>query len=151
MAADFVSTQLTAIDAGGASAHLAAGNYILGTMERPIYHGRLDFDTGVLAKSKTAAMVRLPIGIIPMKVGILLSESSGSAKFSIGISGAGAKYRALATQTDATGIIYYQLESAYDDGALTAIEEIWITNDATADFPTTSGGGVDLFFECLWP
>ena len=149
MAADYSSVQLTAIAAG---THLGAGRYITGSPARPTFHGELAFGTGIMAKSETAAMVSLPIGVIPFKIGILVSESLGSAKFSIGISGTSAKYKALGTQTDLTGFVEYMLETAWDAyGPNTAVEEIWITNDATAAFPTTTGGSINMAFECLRP
>jgi hypothetical protein len=144
----YYSTQLTAIDAG---TYQGAGTYIAGTEERPLFLGTLAFGSGIMAKSEDVAMVRLPKGIITLQVGILVSESLGSAAFSIGILGTTAKYKALGTQTGATGWIWYMLESAWDDGPLTAAEEIRITNDATAAFPTTSGGSINMAFECLVP
>lgn len=148
MAADYFSTQLTSIDAG---THLAAGSYQVGSPERPIFRGTLAFGTGIMAKSETAAMVRIPKGFLPWTIGILVSESLGSAEFSLGISGTAAKYKALGVQTGAVGWVYYMLESALDDGVLSAIEEIWITNDATAAFPTTTGGSINMAFECIVP
>ena len=149
MAADYKSVQLTAIAAG---THLAAGLYKTGSHDRPMFHGHLAFGTGIMAASETAAMVALPIGVIPFQIGILVSESLGSAKFSLGISGTAAKYKALGTQTDLTTWVWYMLETAWDAyGANTAIEEIWITNDATAAFPTTTNGSINMAFECLVP
>lgn len=148
MAADYLSTQLTAIDAG---TYQTAGTYKVGGPFRPMFLGTLAFGTGIMAKSEDAGMVRLPIGVIPFQVGILVSESLGSAKYSIGITGTTAKYRALAVQTDLTGWLWFMLETAWDDDPLTAIEEVMITNDATAAFPTTTGGSINMAFECLVP
>ena len=148
MAADFFSNQLTNIDAG---THQAAGAYKVGSPHRPIFLGTLALGTAIMAKSKTAAMVRLPIGVIPYRIGLLITESLGSAVIALGISGTAAKYSVAATQT---GIIFwnmYMLAAAFSTTPLTAIEEIWITNDATAAFPTTSGGSVTMAFECLVP
>jgi hypothetical protein len=148
-AATYSSVQITAIAAG---THLGAGRYKTGSDDRPIFHGELAFGTGIMAKSEDAAMVSLPIGVIPFQVGILVSESLGSAKFSIGIVGTTAKYRALAVQTNLASWVWYMLETAWDAyGPNTAVEEIRITNDATAAFPTTSGGSINLAFECLVP
>ena len=148
MAADFKSVQLTNIDAG---THQGAGAYKVGSPHRPIFLGTLAFASAVMAKSKTAAMVRLPIGVIPFQVGILISESLGSSKISIGKSGAATKYRLVATETGILGWNWFMLEAAWDDAPLTAEEEVWITNDGSADFPTTSGGAIDMAFECLVP
>lgn len=144
----YYSTQLTAIDAG---TYQNAGTYVTGSRDRPMFHGTLAFGTAIMAKSEDVSMVRLPIGVIPFQVGILVSESLGSSAFSIGISGTTAKYKALGTQTGAVAWVWYMLESAWDDGALSAVEEIRITNDATAAFPTTSGGSINMAFECLVP
>ncbi len=148
MAADFTSVQLTAIAAG---THLAAGAYKVGSDDRPIFLGTLAFGSGIMAKSKDVAMVTLPIGVRPFQVGILVSESLGSAEISIGPTGTTAKYKALGTHTGAVGWIYYMLESAWDDDPLTAVGEVWITNDGNAAFPTTTGGSINMAFECLVP
>ncbi len=148
MASDYFSVQLTAIAAG---THLGAGAYKVGSSERPIFRGTLAFGTGIMAKSEDADMVALPIGVLPWSVGILVSESLGSAEFSIGITGTTAKYKALGAQTGAVGWVYYMLESALDNGVLTAAETIIITNDATAAFPETSGGSINMAFECIVP
>lgn len=152
--ADYKSTQLTALDLG---THLSAGTYKVGSPHRPIFRGTLAFGTGIMAKSEDAAMVRLPAGVLPWQVGILVSESLSTAEFSIGITGTTAKYKALGTQTNAVGWVWYMLESALDDGVLAAVsgqdfaEEILITNDATAAFPTTTGGSINMAFECIVP
>ncbi len=147
-AATYFSTQLTKIDAG---THQGAGSYAVGDPYRPMFLGTLAFGSTVMAKQEEVAMVRLPIGVIPFQVGILVSESLGSAVYSIGISGTLAKYRALLVQTDLTGWIWHMLETSWDDDPLTAINEVWITNDNTANFPTTTGGSINMAFECLVP
>ena len=147
MAADFFSAQLTLIDAG---THQGAGSYAVGDPYRPLFLGTLAFGASIMEDTETAAMVRLPIGVIPFQVGILVSESLGSATYEIGISGTPAKYRADGVQTDLTGWIWHMLETSWDDNPLTAIEEVWITVD-TANFPTTSGGSINMAFECLVP
>ena len=148
MAATYKSTQLTNIDAG---THQAAAAYQVGSRERPIFRGTLAFGTTVMAKSEDVEMVRLPIGVIPFMCWILVSESLGSAKMAIGITGATGKYMAAATFTTADRWVPFMLESAFDDGALTAIESILVTNDTTAAFPTTTGGSINMAFECLVP
>lgn len=154
MAADHKSTQLTNIDAG---THNSAGTYVFGPPEKPCFRGTLAFGAGVMAKSETAAMVRLPAGVIPYMCWLLVSESLGSSKIEIGIEGTAAKYRASATYTEATQWTPFMLEAALDDGALASVsgqdysEEIWITNSADAAFPTTTGGAIELVFECIRP
>ncbi len=147
MAVDYTSVQLTAIAAG---THLGAGVYKVGSPHRPIFLGTLAFGSTIMAKQEDAAMVSLPIGVIPFQVGILTSESLGGAKFSIGPTGTTAKYRALATHIVLDRWVWYMLETAWDDDPLTAIEEVWITVD-TANFPTTTGGSINMAFECLVP
>lgn len=143
MAADYFSTQLTSLDAG---THLGAGDYKQGFYSRPIFRGTFDL-AGAIAKSETLAMVRLPIGAIPYMCWLLSSVTLNTAVVSIGISGTAAKYRALATFTTAGQWVPFMIPASMT--ALTAVEEIWITNDATAAVPTS--GDLEMAFECIMP
>ncbi len=146
MAADNFSVQLTSIDVPNYQPATAAW-YKGGSPHRPLFHGQFAATATNMAKSKTVAMVRLPIGVIPFRASVLIDTSLGSAKYSIGSSSSGAKYRALATSTVVGAWFDYNLPAAMI--VLTAAEEIWITNDATADFPTTVA--IEMIFECVIP
>ena len=132
MAADYKSAQLTSLATVGAE--LAPGLYNAGLR---FYYGRIDLSavTDGWDKSETAAMFTFRTGDIPLAIGLIAGVSLGSAKVSIGPTGTAAKYRALAVFT-AVNIMSFHSISA--PAALTADEEVWVTNDATADMPTTT-------------
>lgn len=132
MAADYKSAQLTSLATAGTE--LDPGLYNAGLR---FYYGRIDLSavTDGWDKSESAAMFTFKAGDIPLAIGLIAGVSLGSAKVSIGLEGTLAKYRALATFTS---VNVYALHSISAPAALSADEEVWVTNDATADMPTTT-------------
>lgn len=128
MAADFKSDELTALATEGAQ--LAPG--IFG-VELRSYFGR--FTMATTAKSKSIAMFTFKAGDIPRAIGMLTDTSLATALVSLGISGATAKYRALATFTVVNVWSFFMTEANMAE--LSSDEEVWITNDATATLPAS--------------
>ena len=132
MAATYNSAQLTSLATAGAE--LGPGLYNAGLR---FYYGRIDLSaiTDGWDKSETAAMFTFKAGDIPLAIGLIAGVSLGSAKVSIGPTGTAAKYRALATFTSVNIMVFHTISAP---AVLTADEEVWVTNDATADMPTTT-------------
>ena len=127
-AADFKSDQLTTLDTVGAQ--LAPGFF--GSTFRP-YGGR--FTMAATAKSKSIAMFTWKYGDIPWAIGLLTDVSLATSQVSIGISGSTAKYKAAATYTTPNVWTFFMTEA--NISMLSADEEVWITNDATAILPAS--------------
>lgn len=110
------------------SAGLDPGVWAKGNCD--VYYGQLTLDGQ--AKSKSFHMFTAPLGFVPLLL-FMVSPTLGSAKISVGIDGAAAKYRTAATFTAVTEV------KIKDDvlAALASDTEIWVTNDATATLPAS--------------
>ena len=128
MAADFKSDQLDTLDTIGAQ--LAPG--LFGSNLR-LYGGR--FTMAATAKSKSIAMFTWKYGDIPWAIGLLTDVSLATAQVSIGITGSTAKYKAAATYTTPNVWTFFMTEA--NIAMLSADEEVWIANDATATLPAS--------------
>ena len=140
MAADYFSAQVTSLATTGAE--LAAG---LWGSEVRAYPSRIDLSavTDGWDKSESTHMFTYAVGDTPLAIGLIAGVSLGSAKVSIGIEGTLAKYRALATFTAVNTMSIFFIP---DWAKLTAAEPVWVTNDATADMPTTTYLGLVGFY-----
>ena len=127
-AADFNSDQITTLATAGAQ--LSPG--LFGSNLR-LYGGR--FTMASTAKSKSIAMFTWKYGDIPWAIGLLTDATLATSQVSIGISGSTAKYKAAATYTTPNVWTYFMTEA--NIAMLSADEEVWITNDATADLPSS--------------
>ena len=140
MAAEYLSAQVTSLATLGAE--LAPG--IWGKEVRT-YQSRIDLSavTDGWDKSESTHMFTYAAGDTPLAIGLIAGVSLGSAKVSIGIEGTLAKYRALATFTAVNTMSIFMIP---DWAILTAAEPVWVTNDATADMPTTTYLGLVGFY-----
>jgi hypothetical protein len=143
-AADYLSTQLTSIDAGTYQPSTIAA-YKVGSKDMPIFRG--SFSTGSIAKSKTIEMVRLPSGCIPYRLWFNTDTSLGSSKVAFGSSATADKYRASGTLT--TPLSQWIPFMVLPLVKLTAEELVWITNDGTADLP--AAWNIEFAFEVIIP
>lgn len=132
MAADYFSAQITSLATLGAE--IAPGLY---GAEVRAYPSRIDLSaiTDGWDKSESTHMFTFSAGDTPLAIGLIAGVSLGSSKVSIGIEGTLAKYRALATFTAVNTMSLFMIP---DWAVLTAAEPVWVTNDATADMPTTT-------------
>ena len=128
MAADFKSDQLDTLSTIGAQ--LAPG--LFGSNIR-LYGGR--FTMATTGKSKSIAMFTWKYGDVPWAIGLLTDISLDTSKVSIGITGSTAKYRAPATYTAPNVWTFFMTEA--NIAMLSADEEVWVTNDSTADLPSS--------------
>ena len=142
MAADYFSSQLTSIDAG-AIQPATIGIYKFGPKDRPVYRG--SFSTGSVISGKTIEMVRLPVGVIPWRVSLLIDTTTGSSTLAVGSSVTAAKYRAAATLTTINQWFSYMILPL---AALTVEELVWITI-GSATMPATYN--LELAVEAIVP
>ena len=132
MAADYRSIQLTSLDTVGAQ--LGPGLWGSKVM---VYASRIDLAavSGGWDKSESTAFFTYKAGDIPLAIGVVPGVSLATAKISVGIEGTLAKYAPLATNTV---VAVMKITMADDWGVLAADEEVWVTNDGTADMPTST-------------
>lgn len=101
----------------------------------------LSTPTNGFDKSQTLGMVTLPAGVIVLGIDILISASLSTAVLAIGTTVTAAKYRAaLVHTTPLINWINFQVATQFVTQLVTPLaipEMILITNDATADLPTT--------------
>jgi len=134
MSGDYSSDQSTVLQTTGA----VVDPGFLGVNAR-LYFGTITLASQ--AKSKTIDFFTIKAGEIPYIFGFLTDTSLGSAKVSVGISGSAAKYRASATYTTTDTVTWFNAAATHT--ALTADEEILVSNDGTAALPAS--GELRLF------
>ncbi len=92
-------------------------------------------------KSETLGMVTIPAGLVVLSIDLLISASLSTAVLAIGTTVTAAKYRAaLVHTTPLINWVQFQVATQFVSQLVTPLaiaELILITNDATADLPTT--------------
>ena len=132
MTANYPSIQLTSLDTVGAQ--LGPGLWGSKVM---VYPSSIDLSaiSGGWDKSESTAMFTYKAGDIPLAIGVSAGVTLGTSKVSVGIEGTLAKYAPLATNT-AVGVLKISMIDEF--AVLAADEEVWVTNDGTADMPTST-------------